>query len=93
MLAERANSVVRVLANHARESDEGVYSGDIESLYKVLLKIASTLQYRCRRNPLVRLFAPKADASELEDLSSELDHAMRIFGVVIRRLHHWVLYG
>ncbi|KAG8955029.1 hypothetical protein FRC00_005626 [Tulasnella sp. 408] len=84
-LADQANNVIRVLANRTRDLDgamPGGYFGDIESLQNVLLKIATTLQSLRQRNCLVRLFAPKADALQIEGLSSELNNAMQIFGEI-----------
>ncbi|KIO15927.1 hypothetical protein M407DRAFT_13071, partial [Tulasnella calospora MUT 4182] len=89
VLAERVNRAVQVLVNRARDLDgamPGSYLDDIKNLENVLIKIATSLQKSLRRKWFHRVFSPKADASELNALSSDLEYAMRIFGLTVTQL-------
>ncbi|KAG8926808.1 hypothetical protein FRC00_002538, partial [Tulasnella sp. 408] len=81
MLAERLNCVVRALANRPQDFEgdmAGNYLEDVKNLEHVLVKIATTLQDK--RQKWWSRFSPKTRASELSNLSSELDYAISIFG-------------
>lgn len=83
MLAKRVHSAVRVLTNRTRDMDgdmPGNYLENIKNLENVLLKIAITLQKIRGRDLLHRIVFPKADASQLNELGSELDYAIQMFG-------------
>ncbi|KAG8945539.1 hypothetical protein FRC04_000742 [Tulasnella sp. 424] len=83
-LVERVNRAVEVLTNRAQNLDgvvPGNYSDDIKSLEDVLVKIATALEKSRRRKWLDRVLFPKADTAKLNDLSSKLDYAIRMFGL------------
>lgn len=53
----------------------------------VSVKIATELgKMGLKRNPVLRWLLPKREASQLSDLTFELDKAMQLFEVRIRRL-------
>ncbi|KAG8906729.1 hypothetical protein FRC01_007910, partial [Tulasnella sp. 417] len=85
MLTERVDSVVRVLINRTRDLDSAMprnYLEGIRRLESVLLKIATALQKLRPRSGIRRLFAAKADASQLNNLASDLEWAIQMFGLV-----------
>ncbi|KAG8927478.1 hypothetical protein FRC01_007379 [Tulasnella sp. 417] len=84
MLVKRIDRAVRVLINRSRKLDGAVHGDYLEAIAHLecdLAKIAGELGKLRRRGWLSRLVLSKLDAARLTNLSSDLNYAIRIFGL------------